>query len=322
MRIAILGGYAPRQSVGAVFRAFRRAGHQVFHWPTLPDFDLTQDREPIDMLFSFKIGQDKIPKGWISALQASLKVFWSFDDPHWISMEKNPWFAQEHDIVLTSCQQSIQTYTEKGCPRVHFLPPAMDLEYYRDWKESHAVDALPDVMISFIATNLYPQAHYPNTFVDRSDMVDRVTECFGSDFALYGHTPSIESKPAYRRVLHWENSLPRVIEGTQMNLNTHVQNTDHLYFNERFFQIASTRRAMFVDRMPGYTDLFGEDAFIFLSSLDELIDILEYFRERPTELAKIGQHGFDLLRGWTYDEFVRQVLCAIEGQTTQPCFVQ
>ncbi len=316
-----MGGYAPRQSVGAVFRAFRRSGHEVVHWPTLPDFDPAALREKVDLLFTFKIGHDNVPRGWIAALGARVKVFWSFDDPHWISGESDPWIVREHDVVLTSCQESVATYAAKDCPSASFLPPAMDLEYYHDWKDTHGVASIPLHRVSFIATNLYPRAHYPHTFVDRGDMVDRLTEIFGGDFALYGYTAPIEAKPAFRSVVHWENSLPRVIEGTQMNLNTHVQNTDALYFNERFFQIAATRRAMFVDRMPGYIECFGGDCYVFYDSLSELVDMLTFYRDRPTELAEIGQRGFERVSGWTYDAFVRQVLRIADGMQARPNFL-
>ena len=321
MRVAILGGYGPRQSVGAVFRAFRRAGHEVVHWPTLPDFDPAAAREPVDLLFTFKIGCDRLPRGWIAAQDIPARIFWSFDDPHWISREPEPWIAREHGVVLTSCIESIGTYAARGCPVAWFLPPAMDLEYYDDWKATRAIDAAPDHLVSFIGTNLYPRAAFPHTFVDRGEMIDRLTDIFGRDFALYGYTPSIEQKAAYRSVVHWESSLPRAIEGTQMNLNTHVENTDRLYFNERFFQIASTRRAMFVDRVPGFADLFGEDSFAFYSSLEELTDKLLHYRDRRAELAAMGQRGFDRIAGWTYDAFVAQVLRAAEGHSAAPCFL-
>ena len=112
MKIAILGGFAPAQSVGAVYRAFRREGHDVVHWPTLPAFDPARPRERIDLLFTFKIGQAAVPRGWIAALPASVKVLWSFDDPYWISHEDDPWIAREHGIVLTSCAQSVDAYVD------------------------------------------------------------------------------------------------------------------------------------------------------------------------------------------------------------------
>lgn len=322
MKVAILGGYGPRQSIGAVHRAFERAGHDVVHWATLPGFDAQVPRERVDLLFTFKIGLDHVPRGWIAALDAPAKVFWSFDDPYWILQADDPWIAREHDVVLTSCQQSVGTYAAKGCPCAHFMPPAMDLEYYHDWKETHGIEASPDVLVSLIATNLYPRATFPHTFVDRGEMVDRLTAKFGNRFGLYGYTPVIERKAAFRGVLHWEDSLPRAIEGTQMNLNSHACNQGRLYFNERFFQIASTRRAMFVDRMPGYVELFGEYPYILYSSLDELMDKLLHYRERRDELARIGQHGYDRLAGWTYDAFVAQVLRAIDGLPTRPAFLR
>ncbi len=321
MKIAVLGGYGPTQSVGAVFRALRRAGHQVCHWPTLPTFDAGVPREPVDLLFSFKIGYDHVPRGWIESRKIPVKMLWSFDDPHWIRSVGSPWFANEHNIILTSCQQSVESYRERGCPRAEFLPPAMDLEYYHDWKGKYGVDELPGDLVSFFATNLYPRNDFPNTFIDRGEMVDRLTTVFGEAFGLYGHSGAIESKPTYRGVLHWEGTLPRHIEATQMNINTHVENTDYLYFNERFFQIASTRRAMFVDRIPGFTDLFHDDQFVFYSSLQELVDKLQYFRERRRELAEIGQRGFDRMAGWTYDAFVQQVMDVANGKAATPNFL-
>lgn len=321
MKVAILGGYGPRQSVGAVFRAFARAGHEVEHWPTLPDFDRSVARGPVDLLFTFKIGHDRIPRGWCAASHAGAKVFWSFDDPHWIDGESDPWIALEHDIVLTCCAQSVQRYAALGCPAAGFLPPAMDLEFYRDWKDTRSVDAAPDHLVSFFGTNLYARAAYPRAMIDRGEMVDRLTETFGADFALYGYTSAIERKPAYRGAVTWENSLPHLIEGTQMNVNSHVDCSGRLYFNERFFQIASTRRAVFVDAVPGLEELFGASRYLFYRSVDELIDLLRFYRDRPRELAAIGQRGFDALAGWTYDAFVAQVLAAVEGRAPRPTFL-
>jgi hypothetical protein len=322
LKIAILGGYAPRQSVGAVFRAFLRAGHDVVHWPTLPTFDPSAaSRDRPDLLFTFKIGQENIPRGWVAAANIPVKVFWSFDDPHWISQEADPWIAREHGIVLTSCARSVDVYPGKGCPVAWFLPPAMDLEFYRDWKETRSIDAPAEHLVSFIGTNLYPRAEFPHTFIDRGEMVDRLTETFGSDFALFGYTAAIERKTAYRGVVHWEHSLPHAIEGTQMNVNSHVDNRERLYFNERFFQIASTRRAMFVDRIPGFVELFGKDRYIFYRSLDELIDLLKFYQVRPRELADIGQRGYDCLSAWTYDAFARQILVAARGGAPRPTFL-
>jgi hypothetical protein len=324
MRVAVLGGYGPGQSVGGVFRAFKRAGHEVMHWPTFPDFNpaIVEKAELPDLLFTFKIGLDHVPRGFIKSLKVPTKIFWSFDDPHWIkySKSKSIWHAQEHGIVFTSCRGSIEDYKKQGCPRAYFMPPAMDLEVYnpdlylRNWEK---------YLASFICTNLYPISAFPHNFLDRKEMVDRLYAAFGKDFALYGFNRGIADHPACRGQVQWENTLPAAICATRMNIENHAYNSDDLYFNERFFQIVSTRKAMFLDRCSGFTDLFGEEDenFIWYSSLDELVDRLRFYKEQTALLEEIGQNGFDRLREWTYDKFVKQVMWAAEGLTPYPSFL-
>lgn len=322
MKIAVLGGYGPGQSVGAVFRAFERAGHDVVHVPTMPEFDERSFPADVDLLFSFKIGLGAVPAGWIRQAAIPAKIFWSFDDPHWIKYHcSNIDWAREHDIVLTSCLASEATYKLKGCRDVFFLPPAMDIEYYRDWRDG---ERGIDILTSFICTNLYPKREFPDNFVDRTAMIDRLTKTFGTDFHLYGFNPPIEAKPACRGAVSWETTLPEVIRCTKMNIENHAYNRDELYFNERFFQIVSTRRAMFVDRVAGYTDLFGsrDMGFIWYSSLDELVEKLIFFKDKDKLLSDIGSIGFDLMRGWTYDKFVEQVVLAAKCGTPRPSFMR
>lgn len=320
MKVAILGGYGPTQSIGALHRAFWRAGHQVTHWPTFDAFDKECYRgiKP-DLLFTFKMGLTQVPRGWIASLDIPVKIFWSFDDPHWSNYHallSERWWPTEHNIVFTSCAGSVKEYTVRGM-RAHFMPPAMDLFYY------NGNPRMTKHVTSFICTNFYPPRVYPDNFIDRSEMVDRLTATFGKDFALYGFTRDVEAKPACLGSVKWEDTLPQAIQETRMNINNHAYNKDYLYFNERFFQIASTRKAMFVDRVCGFTDLFGEkdDCFVWYSSLDELTEKLIRYNERTSDLVDIGQRGHDRMRNWTYDEMVKQVLIAADGGVPKPTFL-
>lgn len=327
MKIAVLGGYAPGQSVGAVFRAFQRAGHEVWHWPTFPEFneELIENAGLPDLLFTFKIGLGNVPQGLIKSLKIPHKVFWSFDDPHWINhaiLRKEAYWYDEHDIVLTSCAESTVTYGMRGFRgKAHFLPPAMDVHVYDPtpdlWEDEQA-------LCSFICTNLYPRKDFPENCIERKDMVDRLHNTFGKDFALYGFNPGIADHPACRGIVHWENSLPLAIRTTRMNINNHAYNRLLYYFNERFFQIVSTRRAMFLDRCAGYNSLFGEvdDCFIWYSTLDELVEKLLFYKDKPEELSLIGHYGYARMRGWTYDEFVKQVMIAAAGGDPVPAFMR
>jgi hypothetical protein len=317
MKIAILGGYGPKQSVGAVYRAFQRAGHDVRHVQTFPAFMPWFD--DVDLLFTFKIGLGNVPAGYIKNLPIKTKIFWSFDDPHWIkyhaSSDEVRW-AREHDICLTSCLESVDTYNVQGM-KAFFMPPAMDVAVYGHLQvaERH--------LTSFICTNLYPRRVYPDNFLDRGEMIDRLTATFGEQFALYGFNPEIEAKPACRGQVQWEDTLPEAIHATRMNISNHAYNKDKLYFNERFFQIVSTGQAMFCDRVSGFTDIFGEDDehFIWYSSLDELVEKLLYYKDRGNDLIATGFRGLDRLGNWTYDAFVRQVLVAAEGGTPRVSFL-
>jgi len=318
MKVAILGGYGPSQSVGAVYRAFVRAGHSVVHWPTFPGFSPLDIQA--DLLFTFKIGLGNVPPGFIKALPIKAKIFWSFDDPNWIDQGKDFAWAAEHDAALTSCYESVAAYRAKGVT-TWFLPPAMDTEYYKDWAGDFPADY--KYLTSFICTNLYPTRIFPNNFIERSEMIDRLTRTFGDDFALFGFNPEIEAKKACLGQVRWETTLPAAIRATKMNIENHAINHKYLYFNERFFQIAATRRAMFCDRVNGFTELFGasDKAFIWYSSLDELTEKLLFYKEEDAALRIKGQRGFEALEGWTYDEFVKQVLLAAEGKQAEPTFL-
>lgn len=314
MKVVILGGYGPSQSVGAVFRAFQRAGHEVHHWPTLPD--LQPGIPDCDLLFTFKIGQDKIPPGFIRSLAVPVKVFWNFDDPHWITHAKVPWLAMEHHLVLSSCQETLSIYRDKSCLRSYFLPPAMDLEYYKHWGECENGDAAYRYLSSFICTNLYKKRDFPNALIDRADLVVRLKTELGDSFNLWGFPP-----PFGHGYLNWETTLPDAIYATLCNINSHCDASRRLYFNERFFQITSTHRAQFVDRVPGFTDIFRDDEFVFYSSADELIEKIRFYEKHPASLAAIGDRGFRRLNMWTYDAFVAEVLKASEGQEPTPSFL-
>lgn len=315
VRVAIVGGYGPKQSVGAVYRAFQRRGHDVFHVATLP----LLDKKPFeaDLLFTFKIGHTNIPKGFVNSLKIPYKVFWSFDDPLWIDQNKNPWLAKEHHITLTSCEASIGAYARHGIEAV-FMPPAMDLEYYKDWRITRASNHF----CSLVCTNLYPTEDFPHQLISRDMLVHKLTFEYGQGFNLYGYGPHVERKPACRGSLEWETTLPRVMESTLVNVNSHVVSNQALYFNERFFQITSTRRAQFVDATMGLPELFGQGGFVFYSSLSELLDKIRYFKSRPKELEAIGAAGFDALQGWTYDNFVSRLELGLEyGTEIQPTFM-
>lgn len=321
MRIAILGGYGPSQSVGAVFRAFQRAGHDVWHVPTFPSFKPEHRAFDADLLFTFKIGLNNVSPGYIASLKVPTKIFWSFDDPHWIKYHATPGevqWAREHDLCLTSCAESTANYGLRGM-KAYFLPPAMDLEVYSPRSPYEKETSL----CSFICTNLYPKRVYPDNFLDRGEMIDRLTATFGQDFALYGFNPEIEAKPACRGQVKWEDTLPRAIQATRMNISNHAYNQDVLYFNERFFQIAATGQPMFCDRVSGFTDIFGKDDenFIWYSSLDELVEKLLHYKDRENDLIATGFRGLDCLGNWTYDTFVRQVIVAAEGGTPKVSFM-
>ena len=319
LNITILGGNGERQSVGAVARAFRRAGHQVNHVCTLPGFfpAPTSLGADVDLLFTFKIGEGNIPAGFIKSLPIKHKVFWNFDDPYWISNTNDPAFAKEHDVTLTSCLQSVDEYRGKGAPWVYFLPPAMDPEYY------HGSRLLDDRHpISFICTNLYKKKDFPDNVLDRSWMVKVLYAKFKNAFNLWGYGREIESKAAWRGRLEWETNLPTVIRTSQININNHCIGNQRLYMNERFCQIIATKRAQFVDRLPGYTEVFGEESFVYYSSLSELEDKITYYMDHPRELDRIGNAGFEAMKGWTYDAFVQEVLNTMDGKHAFPTFLK
>lgn len=319
MRVAILGGNGLRQSVGAVARAFQRAGHQVVHIPTLPGLDPEPPVEAFDLLFTFKIGHENIPRGYVRMFRAECKLFWSFDDPLWVDRTSDLWLPSEHDMVLTSCLESTAAYEGKCSAKAYFMPPAMDTEYYRNWREG-GVTGYP---ISFICTNLYRATDFPDNVLSRDWMVKMLYADHGKDFALWGYGPTITSKAAWRGALDWETTLPRVMERSLININNHVIYKRHLYMNERFFQIVSTGRAQFVDRVNGFEDLFGSKVFVYYSSLNELQDKIKFYKEKPALLTEIGQAGLDALKGWTYDAFVKTIIDGLgTGKLEWPTFLR
>jgi hypothetical protein len=80
-------------------------------------------------------------------------------------------------------------------------------------------------------------------------------------------TPGVDGAPQLAGAKY-----QRALESCAIGLNVSKRNDIFLYSSDRLAQLAGNGLAVLIDRAAGYRSIFGEDEFVYFSTIDELLD--------------------------------------------------
>jgi len=172
------------------------------------------------------------------------------------------------------------------------LPFAMDPEIHRPISTRKTID------VSFVGTNR-PR---------RMELVGCLAE-HGVKIKIWGNnwptnTPNYVGKAIYL------DEKRRVYNSSKIVLNAHYL----IGVNMRFFETLGMRSFLLSDKVDGVENLGFEDGVHYVSyhSLEDLVDKIESYLERPLERERIANQGHDLVKKrHTYVHRVKELLeCA------------
>jgi spore maturation protein CgeB len=91
------------------------------------------------------------------------------------------------------------------------------------------------------------------------------------------------------------------------------------YFSNRTWFTLGSRGFLLTNYAPGLEDLFENHRhLVWYRSVDECLELIEHYRARPDERARIAAEGRAFARAHrTYDDFARDLVDLVEGRTPQ-----
>ena len=215
-------------------------------------------------------------------------------------------FVAEYDVYFTkdpfikrfmesNLKLNVKLYNEAFNKRMHIKPDADKLEYEKEF----------DIDVMTYGT------YYPY----RNRML-RILADNGIDLTLFGNT----NVPFYDTSLdeyHSDyyitgESKSKVMYGSKIVLNTLVY-TEVESVNMRFFEANGSGAFQLLDYRPILKDLLPIDPeLVSFKSIDEAIEKIKYYLQRPEERVAIAQKTYDhFINNYTYDHLIQYILNSI-----------
>lgn len=210
-------------------------------------------------------------------------VFWSVDDPRFLSKE---WFdgASEADFVLTNSYGSVKDYKEIGISKVEFLPPAFDPRFFKK------LNMKKDIDILYVGTIKGRDLGY-------EEILKPIIEKFRKRLVLVGW--DLDEKPlGEAKILppvRWFE-LTYLFNRAKIVLNIHVDKNREREgtFNYRDFETPGSGAFVVSDNIKKMELCFEpKRELIMMNDSKEITEILEYYLNNEEEREKIAFRGYE-----------------------------
>lgn len=244
-----------------------------------------------------------------------ITVLWFMEDylrfTYWREIAK--YFDYIFTIQRGDCIEAIR---KAGAGSVHYLPVACDPAVHTPLKLSAEEVGRWGSPISFVGAGYYNRRQ---TFAGLAHLPCKL---WGTEWPT--------CKPFDRMVQEGGRRLTpeeyvKIFNSTEINLNLHSSSErDEVdptgdFLNPRVFELASCGAFQLVDERSLLAEAFevGEEIITF-SSLSDLKNKIEYYRQRPDERAQIAQKArARVLRDHTYEKRLEQMLSIIYAESYQ-----
>jgi hypothetical protein len=106
-------------------------------------------------------------------------------------------------------------------------------------------------------------------------------------------------------------TFQRALEASRMGLNISKRNDVYLYSSNRIAHLMGNGVLTFIDRATGYAELLGEDAAVFHSEVEELIDKLRHFHGDDASRRTVARRGAERYRALFNERIVARYIADV-----------
>jgi hypothetical protein len=315
-KILFIGFYELKESLLAAANALSSPPfyYSISHFPLFqyaydrydkcPDYlnKLVQKMEEVapDVVIWWFIG---IPESEIRVIMQQNRsihhILYNPNDPYcWSNAE----FIQKvanFNLVISPCN----VYTSQYKDHLYSPPPFSPMFH-------HPPTLLPktntdyDCDISFCITNLYPHANYPNQYINRREIIDKLVQMTDIKFHLYGPQFLKDIYPTvYKGYVQFADTC-RVFHRSRINLSTHVEKNT---INERTITILASRGGVLLSDLPIIGEA-GEFIGFTLHSINELeTTVRKILQMTDGEIDAIRHNGYEWVQKYSWDLLAKKI---------------
>lgn len=182
------------------------------------------------------------------------------------------------------------------------------LTSYHDFSVDYECD------VSFVGTNLYTNAIFPNQSMNRKKILDLIYNDPSIKLHVYGNESIKNSYPkCYKGFISYSNCY-RVFSSSKINLNIspvldtpeNYRKHEFVYYSERLPQILAANGVLLCNNDLSPLLLPGIH-YIYIQSLDQLIPTIKDYLNHPERLQTIKNNTNQILHKFNYENIVKNI---------------
>ncbi len=208
------------------------------------------------------------------------------------------------DLVCTVARGQVAEFERAGAKRAAYLAEAHDPEVY--FPVEHADPAF-ESEVAFIGK----YASNSPLHATRGALIPAVATRF--DLKLYGSGwPELGLSAAREDV--FPEQYRQICRAASIVLGCDWRHDVAWYFSNRTWFTLGARGFLITNYAPGLEDIFENHRhLVWYRSTDECVELIDHYRSRPDERARIAAEGHAFARAHrTYDDFARDLVDLIE----------
>ena len=322
MRIALFAKSKARtQTPRSIARAFARAGHDVRmfneakrrRWigRTLAQASTLRSVERFRPDLVFIYARD-ISEPVLAALAGRVPTVMYTADI-WASpvLPEHLGLAARVDLFLTCARGQVAEFERAGVKRAAYITDAHDPELYRPVERANPAFASE---VAFIGRYHSRDAE---VYATRAELIAQTARRF--DLRLYGSGWQQLGLTSARDEVFPEQ-YREICGGAGIVLGCDgFSHTCEGYFSNRTWLTLGCRGFLLTNYTPGLEQFFeNHRQLVWYHSIDECLELIEHYRSRPDQRARIAASGHALARDHrTYDDFARDLVDRLEGRELQ-----
>ena len=164
--------------------------------------------------------------------------------------------------------------------------------------------------VSFIGTNLYENAMYPNKLLNRKVIIDLLYSDKSIKLNIYGPKFLGDKYPdSYKGFISYKNCY-KVFSNSKINLNisplVNVNTNDKLYYSERLPQILGCDGIMLCnnDLTPM---LIPNEHYLYINHINQLLPCIHSFLKNTSLQEKIKKNVINIKNNFNYENIIRDL---------------
>lgn len=320
-KILIVSYYGLQDSLKSAANSLEKLGYEMDTYPLFKYAHDTHDKienykdhfksyieeSKPDILLYWYIG---VPPNVIKYIRDSFphiySIFYNWDDPYsWVDeatqiREKCPNF----DLVLSTCEETLQDYIDHGSKRAVFSAPGFDPNINYPLENLKEEDYICDV--SICCTNLYKEKHiYKDQYINRKELIDKLIS-HNINLHVYGPESLKLTYPNnYKGFVKYSN-LNDIYNKSKINLCTHVCSNKSKYINERSVLIIASGGLLLVDPIKDFDKLVSDKECVFFDNTDGddgIISTIRKILSNYEDYKDIKNRAYIKSKEYTWDKW-------------------